>query len=109
MAITPIYNNAMMQRTPEISQVKHNQDARPQVEQQNIQQSSERQIERNARQIVEKDNIASDSHERHDAKEKGRGIFFDIRKKEKIANADVEDEEDGIVIDKKNSHFDMRI
>ncbi len=109
MAITPIYNNAMVQRTPEVSQVKHNQDIRPQVEQQNIQKTNEQQVERNARQIVEKDNIASNSHERHDAKEKGRGIFFDIRKKKKSGQADVEDEEDGIVIDKKNSHFDMRI
>lgn len=109
MAITPIYNNAMMQRTPEVSQVKHNQDIRPQVEQQSIQQTNEQQVERNARQIVEKDNIAEDSHERHDAKEKGRGIFFDIRKKEKSGQTDADDEEDGIVIDKKNSHFDMRI
>lgn len=109
MAITPIYNNAMMQRTPDVSQVKHNQDIRPQVEQQNIQQTSERQLERNARQIVEKDNIASNSHERHDAKEKGRGIFLDIRKKGKSGQSDIEDEEDGVVIDKKNSHFDMRI
>lgn len=109
MAITPIYNNAMMQRTPEVSQVKYNQDIRPQVEQQNIQLANTQQAERNARQIVEKDNIAGNSSERHDAKEKGRGIFFDIRKKEKKVRTDAEDEEDGIVIDKKNSHFDMRI
>ena len=36
-------------------------------------------------------------------------IFFDIRKKDKKSIEDVEDDEDGIVIDKKNSHFDMRI
>ena len=109
MAITPIYNNAMMQRTPEVSQLKYNQDIRPQVEQQNIQQTNAQQVERNARQIVEKDNIESNSGERHDAKEKGRGIFFDIRKKDKKVQTDADDEEDGIVIDKKNSHFDMKI
>ncbi|MBE5949131.1 MAG: hypothetical protein E7261_08905 [Lachnospiraceae bacterium] len=109
MAITPIYNNAMMQRTPELSQMKHNQDVRPVVEQQNIQKTNEQQVERNARQIIEKDNIADNGQERHDAKEKGRGIFFDIRKKDKLRQVDAQDDEDGIVIDKKNSHFDMKI
>lgn len=109
MAITPIYNNAMMQRTPEISQIKHNQDIRPQVEQQNIQQTNERQIERNARQIVEKEDVSTEGQERHDAKEKGRGIFFDIRKKDSKEQRDVDENEDGVVIDKKNSHFDIRI
>lgn len=109
MAITPIYNNAIMQRTPEVGQIKHNQDVRPQVEQQNIQKTNEQQVEKNARQVIEKNNIAQDNHERHDAKEKGRGIFFDIRKKEKNGQNDIDDDEDGIVIDKKNSHFDMKI
>lgn len=109
MAITPVYNNAMMQRTPDVSLMKHNQDIRPQVEQQNIQKSNEQQVERNARQIVEKENIADNGQERHDAKEKGRGIFFDIRKKDKKSVEEIADDEDGIVIDKKNSHFDMRI
>ena len=35
--------------------------------------------------------------------------FFDIRKKDKKVQTDADDEEDGIVIDKKNSHFDMKI
>ena len=109
MAITPIYNNAMMQRTPDVSQIKHNQDVRPQTEQQIIQKTNEQQVERNARQIVEKENIADNRQERHDAKEKGRGIFFDIRKKDKKSVEEIADDEDGIVIDKKNSHFDMRI
>jgi len=108
MAITPIYNSAMLQRTQDISQIKQNQDIKPQVEQHNIQQTTTKQVEKNARQIVEKNNVTGEGQERHDAKEKGRGIFFDIRKKDaKEKERIVED--DGIVIDKKNSHFDMRI
>lgn len=107
MAITPIYNSAMLQRTQDISQIKQNQDVKPQVEQQNIQQTTTKQVERNARQIVEKNNVTGEGQEHHDAREKGRGIFFDIRKKD--AREVSVDEEDGIVIDKKSSHFDMRI
>lgn len=109
MAITPIYNNAMLQRTQDISQVKQNQDIKPQVEQHNIQQTTERQVERNARQIVEKNNVTGDGQERHDAREKGRGVFFDIRKKDAKEHKSIADEDDGIVIDKKSSRFDMRI
>lgn len=112
MAIAPIYNNAMLQRTQDIGQIKHNEDNRPQVEQSAIQHTTEKNVEKNLKTVVEKENIFYRDQEKHDAKEEGRGIFFDIRKKKVKDNEGDninDDTEDGVVINKKNSHFDMRI
>ncbi len=81
MSIKPLLNNGMVQRSQDISPIKQNQDIRPQVEQMNIQKQHEKDVDRTSKQIVKKENAADFKDNRHDAREKTKGIFFDIRKK----------------------------
>lgn len=105
MSVKPMMASGIVQRTPEYGQIKHEQDSRPMVEQQNIGHMQQRQTERAAKQIIKKDNATDFKENRHDAREKTKGIFFDIRKQK---NKETE-EDDGKVIPKTNGHFDMRI
>lgn len=107
MAIRPIEANGIIQRSQDVGQLKQNQDIKPQVEQQNIHHMQEKQLERTSRQIVKKENATDAGNTHHDAKEKGRGIFFDIRKKKEPK--EYAEEEDGVVLPKQEQHFDMRI
>ncbi len=108
MSIKPLLNNGMVQRSQDISTIKQNQDLRPQVEQMHIQKQHEKDVDRTARQIVKKENAADFKENRHDAREKTNGIFFDIRKKN-IRDKESDDDDDGVVIVRGNQHFDMRM
>lgn len=107
MSIKPLLNNGMVQRSQDISPIKQNQDIRPQVEQMNIQKQHEKDVDRTSKQIVKKENAADFKDNRHDAREKTKGIFFDIRKKN--TNGKESEDDDGVVVAKGNQHFDMRI
>jgi len=108
MSVKPILNNGMVQRSQDISPIKQNQDIRPQIDQMNIQHQNEKQIDRTAKQVIKKDDTPDFKDNRHDAREKTKGTFFDIRKKNRNT-ADTSEDEDGVVIAKGKQHFDMRI
>ena len=70
MTIRPV-DFATIQRTDDVGMMKHQQDAKPVVEQQNIQVEIKKQEYHDASQVKHKDN-ASKEEERFDAREEGR-------------------------------------
>lgn len=104
MAISPI-DYAMVQRSTDVSMLKHHEDARPAVEQQNIQVHLERQDDAKMHQVRE-----SEAGERTkndaDAKEEGRGQY----KKRKKNNTRKEEQRANCVIKKQTTgRFDIKI
>ena len=67
MTIRPV-DFATIQRTDDVGMMKHQQDAKPVVEQQNIQVEIKKQEYHDASQVKHKDN-ASKEEERFDARE----------------------------------------
>lgn len=84
MAIGPI-DYAMIQRTGDVENIRHMEDAKPVVEQQNIQKQVDQREDILRHQIS--DSKSSDrTHNDADAKEEGRGGYSSqghVRKKEK--------------------------
>lgn len=107
MTIRPVEFNGLLQRTDDVSQVKHHEDSKPIVDQQNIQGAVERHTEQLTHEVVHSED--SDGANNHaDAREEGRGIYFDSRKK-KTPKTD-ENNSDGRVVKKQiSSSFDIKI
>lgn len=73
MTIRPM-DFATIQRTDDVGMMKHQQDAKPVVEQQNIQVEIKKQEYHDASQVKHKDN-ASKEEERFDAREEGKNKY----------------------------------
>lgn len=105
MSIRPVDFNGMLQRTDDVGVIKHHEDAKPVVDQQNIQV----QISQNQDSLMHQVQNASESSKMQndaDAKEEGRGTYFASDKKKKI----VKKQPDGKVINKKDiGGFDIKI
>ena len=104
MTIRPVDLNGMVQRSQDVSTIKQQEDAKPLVDQQNIQTHFARQEEHKLKQVVH----ADDSEEpefRYDAKEKGNNQYEQKKKKKKKqANADGQVKVKGM-----SGGFDIRI
>ena len=103
MTIRPV-DFATIQRTDDVGMMKHQQDAKPVVEQQNIQVEIKKQEYHDASQVKHKDN-ASKEEERFDAREEGKNKYKQsMSKKKKDAT------KDGKVV-QKSAHggFDIKI
>lgn len=79
MSIKPIVMSGMLQRTDDVGAMKHQQDSRPAVEQQNLQSQISKKTEAQRHQVVSKEESAkADTHA--DAREEGKNQYF-FRKK----------------------------
>ena len=105
MAISPILNSGMIQRTDDVGAMKLQQDNRPMVEQQSAQAQMTRKADEFSHQVVTSaDSNKTDTHA--DAREEGKNKYFFQRKTEKKQ----EEKEDGRVIRKStSSSFDMKV
>ena len=105
MAISPIMNNGMIQRTDDIGALKLQENTRPMAEQQNAQtQITKRSDEYSHQVVTPSDSNKSDTHA--DAREEGKNKYFFQKKKTKNENEDT----DGRVIKKySSSSFDMKV
>ncbi len=104
MAIGPIELTGMVTRSQDISLLKQNEDNKPILDQNHIQVNVQKKTDVQTKQVRNADN--ADYHEyRYDAKEKGNGSYQDNRKKDKNKNK----KEDGKVVVKQSSGFDMKI
>lgn len=106
MALSPINFSGMIQSTTEIGGIKANEDAKPEVNQQNIQVNmAEKQEEKShsVNQLEQK----QDKYDFGDGKGNGG---YQRRKNNKKKDDKKDDLEDGVVI-KKDTHasFDMKI
>jgi len=97
----------MLQRTDDVSQVKHHEDAKPIVDQQNIQTTVSQKADAMTHQVVNPDNSGgADTHA--DAREEGKGIYFDSRN-QKGKKKDDKKTEGRVVKKMPASVFDIKI
>ena len=104
MAISPILNSAMIQRTDDVAAMKQHQDAKPLAGQQNAQVQMARKADEFSHQVVTpSDSSKADTHA--DAREEGKNKYFSQKKKdEKSGN------KEGRVVKKHSSgSFDVKV
>ena len=105
MAISPILNSGMIQRTDDVGALKLQQDSRPMVEQQSAQTQMTRKADEFSHQVVTSaDSNKTDTHA--DAREEGKNKYFFQKKKEKQQE---EKQEDRVVKKYSSSSFDMKV
>lgn len=107
--IRPVEVQGVMQRTQDISQIKQNQDMKPQVDQSHYQMQVQKNVESHSKQVNHSDN-ANKKEEKYDAKEKGNGAFYE-NPQQRRKKKDEDEEEEGVVILKQANRgsFDMKI
>jgi len=106
MSISPVNYNGMIQRTGDVSTIKHNEDARPGLEQHNIQTQQAKQehaLTHKVAQTKQKEN----ERKRYDAKEKGNGSYQNPNQKKKKQDGTAA--EDKVVIKGQSGGFDIKI
>lgn len=105
MLIRPIDLNGMIQRTDDVGVIKHQEDVKPLVDQQNIQA----QIVQNQHLLlhqVQNANASEKTKNEADAKDEGKGNYYSSQKKKKNAKK----QSDGKVIKKNDvGGFDMKV
>ena len=82
MAVGPVTLNGIVPRTQDMSVIKHQEDNKPLVEQQNIQTQQKTQEARQLKQVNHADD-ASEHKKKYDAKEKGSNEYENRQKKKK--------------------------
>ncbi len=102
MAISPI-DIRMMQQTNEVAQIKHNENTRPEAQQNVINREFHKELSNRLEQVNKKEN-ADKSDTKHDAREKGKNSYFSTKDNKKKQSEDT-----GAVTIKSNSTFDMKI
>ncbi len=106
MSIRPVDISGMLQRTEDISIIKHNQDQRPAIEQQNLQTQQVRKEEAMRHQVLNPENSTkADTHA--DAREKGKNSYF-YRKKESSKKKEAESE-DRVLKKTTGGSFDVKV
>lgn len=103
MTIRPV-DFATIQRTDDVGMMKHQQDAKPSIEQQNIQVEIKKQESKNTSQVRHANDTERDEH-RFDAREEGKNKYSKsgAKKKKGIKS-------DGKVIPKSSQGgFDIRV
>ena len=103
MSVRPVVLGGMIQRADDVGVIKHQQDAKPMMDQQNIQIQVNKREDNLAHKVQETGNKGKMKNET-DAKKEGRGQYFsnNSKKKKNIS--------DGRII-RKNSDgmFDIKI
>lgn len=101
MALSPIEFTGAVSRMPDISLMKGNEESRVAAEQAVFNTQVEKNAKTESEQVIRKSDV--EYHEtRYDAKEKGNGTYQQNKNNKKK-------KEDGKVIVKKPSGFDMKI
>ncbi|MBQ3560032.1 MAG: hypothetical protein IJA07_11005 [Agathobacter sp.] len=105
MAISPILNSGMIQRTDDVAALKLQQDNRPMVEQQSAQTQMTRKADEFRHQVVTPaDSNKADTHA--DAREEGKNKYFFQKKTNKKQE---EKQEDRVVRKYSSGSFDMKV
>ena len=104
MTIRPVVLNGMIQRTDDIGQLKQHEDAKPAVDQQNIQMQVNQRADVLSHQVIQSQNSDKTKNDA-DAREEGHGQYRASSSKRKKAAADK-----GRVIRKSDTFgFDIKI
>lgn len=101
--ISPIVLQGAIQRTQDVSQIKQNEDTRPQAEHISITTRQQEKEIKKHEQVTKQEN--ADKHQnKYDAKEKGNGSYFGNSEKRNKK----EKEEDGKAIVRQSASFDVK-
>ncbi len=107
MAISPVLVSGMIQRTDDIGAIKHQQDAKPAIEQQNAQVQVAKKTEEIRRQVItSEDTNKTDTHA--DAREEGKNKYF-FRKKDSENKKEVQSEDRVIKKTMTGGSFDIKV
>lgn len=106
MLIKPAMMQATVQRTQDMTNIKQNEDNKSYVAQVNAQSNVKKEVEHKLNGVRKKDD-ADYNGQKYDAKEKGKNEYFS--QKQKRDNEASQDEEDGKVIIKRRTGFDMKV
>ena len=106
MTIRPIDLNGTIQRTQDIGVLKQQEDAKPLVDQQNIQGAVVKEEKRLSSQVIETNETEKEEY-RYDAKEKGSSEHH--RKENKKKQRDKKTDIGTVRIKGQVSGFDMKI
>ena len=106
MAIGPIELNGVISRAQDFTIIKHHEDQKSQVDQNNFQMQFHKEVESKSTQVHHADDSENDE-KRYDAKEKGNGEYDENGKKKREKKKN--EEEEGKVLIKGQSHFDIKI
>lgn len=103
MTISRVELQGQVTRAQDFTTIKHNEDSKVMVDQNNFQRQFDQTVENRARQVQQWDE-ADNRGKRFDAKEKGNGSYAGDggRKRKK-------EEKDGRVVLKGQNNFDMKI
>ena len=82
MTVHPVHLNGMIQNTQDVSTMRHQEETKTSVEQQNIQVQEEQKEQKQAQQVNTKDD-ASQMRNDKDAKDKGSNEYRKQEKKKK--------------------------
>ncbi len=104
MTIKPMVFNGMMQRSQDVSAVKHQQDQRPVVEQQQIGQQEAKKLDHRMHQVNESEK-KDEAGTKYDAREEGKNKYFSSSKKEKKEK----NKSDKVVPKNYSGGFDIKI
>lgn len=107
MTIKPVVMNGVIQRVQDMESIKQQEDLKPEIDQQNIQNTVVKEEKRLATQVIEAEQKELENF-RYDAKEKGGDEYRgNDRKKKRKKQKTVEDA--GRVIRKDDKGFDIKI
>lgn len=103
MTISRVELQGQVTRAQDFTTIKHNEDSKVMVDQNNFQRQFDQTVENRARQVQQGDE-AENQGKRFDAKDKGNGNYAGDggRKRKK-------EEKDGRVVLKGQNNFDMKI
>ena len=82
--ISPVEMNAVISRTQDIASLRHNEDNKAALDSAHVQTQMDVKRDEEAYTVQTTQNSDA-TNTKHDAKEKGRNEFFDIRRKDKKA------------------------
>ena len=108
MSISRIEIQGQVARTQDYTTIKHNEDNKTMVDQTKIQRQFNQTVENKVRQVRQGDH-AENEGKRFDAKDKGNGTYYGDGGRRRKKEEAKEKENDGKVIRKGYSSFDMKI
>lgn len=105
MTIRPVVFNGVVQRADDVGMVKHQEDAKPLIDQQNIQTQMKQNEDALLHQVTHSEN-ADSAKNNSDAKDEGKGMYFKAEKGKKV----VKKQTDGTFVKKKEiGGFDIKV
>ncbi len=82
MSVRPVDFNGMMQNQQNVSNVKHSEDQKPMLQQNQALQTITKQEQAMAKQVIHKDDLDREEY-KFDAREEGKNKYFGNQKKRK--------------------------